>query len=274
MKSLKLKAFLKYKEYRKYIFKTFINKYIKKCLIYFAVFIIVVLCVFMGVGSLLKANNISQYCFDLKNKQISKINKLLSNELDYLVRIGLVRAQNNQPVKQEVEEKVSKKEYEEILKKAKELETQNNKLSEDNINLQNWLKKAASRGTKPGNYKEAPQISSLSGTINGEYLGEFTVTAYTPTVEECGNNRGITCSGYPIVPGVTVAVDRNYWPLGTIFYIKGLGYVIAMDSGGAIKGRNRIDFAVFDKDFARKIGRNSFEVYLIKMGNGKVDTKI
>jgi 3D (Asp-Asp-Asp) domain-containing protein len=45
-----------------------------------------------------------------------------------------------------------------------------------------------------------------------------------------------------------------------------------MDTGGAIKGKNRIDFAVFDKAFAKKIGRRKFEVYLISIGNGKVDT--
>lgn len=44
-----------------------------------------------------------------------------------------------------------------------------------------------------------------------------------------------------------------------------------MDTGSAIKGKKRFDFAVFDKDFANKLGTSYWDVYLVKLGNGKVE---
>ena len=56
-----------------------------------------------------------------------------------------------------------------------------------------------------------------------------------------------------------------------MFYIRGLGYAVAMDTGSAIKGRNRFDFAVFDKNFANSLGARYWDVYLVKLGKGNVD---
>lgn len=159
----------------------------------------------------------------------------------------------------------------ELEMKNTELDKKNRELAEDNISLQNTLKMAASVGIKPQNYTRFEGFTSRGELDRGDYVGKFLGTAYTPSKEECGNNNGITNSGKPIIPGISVAVDSNYWPLGTIFYIKGLGYAIAMDTGGAIKGKNRFDFAVFDKNFARTLGQRHWEVYLIQMGNGKVN---
>ncbi len=159
----------------------------------------------------------------------------------------------------------------EALKKInEELIQQNNELQEDNIMLQNNLKKAASVGIKPQNYGSFGGVSR-SSVHRGEYIGRFLGTAYTPSVEECGNDRGITKSGEPIIPGLTIAVDNNYWPFGTVFYIKGLGYAVAMDTGSGVKGKYRFDFAVLDKNFALKIGRDYYDVFLVRMGNGKVE---
>lgn len=170
------------------------------------------------------------------------------------------------------------KQYEEILKQLEELkaknedlERANSELVNDNIELQNSLKKAASVGIKPQSYTEFNGISTRSAIDRGEYIGKFLGTAYTPCTEECGNNKGITNSGKPIIPGVSIAVDKNYWPFGTVFYIKGLGYAVAMDTGSAIKGKYRFDFAVFDKNFAKQLGTNYWDVYLVKLGNGKVE---
>ena len=159
-----------------------------------------------------------------------------------------------------------------LLKEKEELKKLNNELYEDNISLQNSLKIAAAVGIKPRNYENPPQISSRSGIRKEQYLGKFKGTAYTPSKEECGNNKGITASGKPIIPGTTIAVDTKYWPIGTIFYIKGIGYVTAMDTGSGVKGKNRFDFAVFDKKFAYALGTRQWDVYLVKKGNGKVDT--
>jgi 3D (Asp-Asp-Asp) domain-containing protein len=163
------------------------------------------------------------------------------------------------------------KELNELKSKNKELEKTNKQLVDDNVELQNSLKKAASVGIKPQNYTKFSELSSRGEINRGEYVGKFFGTAYTPSKVECGNDKGITHSGKPIMPGVSIAVDRKYWPFGTVFYIKGLGYAVAMDTGSAIKGKNRFDFAVFDRNFAKKLGTDYWDVYLVKLGNGKVE---
>jgi len=171
---------------------------------------------------------------------------------------------------------------EKLNEKNQELSAQNNMLIEknkellkDNIALQNSLKMAASVGIKPQNYTLFTGFNINNDTINnlnkGQYIGKFLGTAYTPSVEECGNNHGITNSGKPIIPGISIAIDKEHWPFGTIFYIEGLGYTIAMDTGSSVKGKYRFDFAVFDKEFAKTLGSRKWDVYLVKMGNGIVD---
>ncbi len=166
----------------------------------------------------------------------------------------------------------------EILKQMNQIKTQNEELvrknkdlTDDNIALQNSLKSAAAAGIKPQNYTSFNGITSRGSIERGKYLGKFYGTAYTPSKDECGNNAGITNSGEPIIPGISIAIDNKYWPFGTVFYIRGLGYAVAMDTGSAIKGRNRFDFAVFDKNFANSLGARYWDVYLVKLGKGNVD---
>ena len=144
-------------------------------------------------------------------------------------------------------------------------------MTTDNIELQKTLKKAAASGITPQSYKIYDTEELMTNNTDRKYLGKFLGTAYTPSAEECGNNKGITSSGKPIIPGVTVAIDKKHWPYGTVFYIKGLGYTIAMDTGSAIKGKNRFDFAVLNKKFADTLGQQYYDVYLVKMGNGKLE---
>lgn len=159
----------------------------------------------------------------------------------------------------------------EMMKKQNnELAKQNKSLVDDNVALQNSLKMAASVGVKPQSYSVFDGLSPRDTLNRGKYVGKFLGTAYTPCKEECGNNKGITKSGKAIMPGVSIAVDSEYWPFGTIFYIKGLGYTVAMDTGSGIKGKYRFDFSVFDKDFARLLGNRKWEVYLVKIGKGNV----
>lgn len=163
------------------------------------------------------------------------------------------------------------KQMQEIKKVNDELVRRNKELLDDNIALQNSIKMAASVGIKPQNYNKFEGISSRGELKRGTYLGRFLGTAYTPSKDECGNNMGITNSGRPVVPGISIAIDNDYWPFGTVFYIKGLGYAMAMDTGSAIKGKYRFDFAVFDKKFAEALGKKHWEVFLVKMGNGYVE---
>lgn len=167
-----------------------------------------------------------------------------------------------------------KKELQMLKEKNKELEAAKKELAGDNLELQKSLKKAASAGITPQSYKIYNGSTLETSNNKGKYIGKFLGTAYTPSREECGNNKGITSSGLPIVPGVSIAVDKKHWPYGTVFYIKGLGYTVAMDTGSAIKGKNRFDFAVLDKKFAYALGEEYYDVYLVKMGNGKIDQSI
>ena len=167
-----------------------------------------------------------------------------------------------------------KNEVNELKQNSKKIEEKNNELAKDNLELQKSLKKAAAVGVTPQSYKIYNSEALINSNTKREYLGRFIGTAYTPSAEECGNNKGITSSGHPIIPGVSLAIDKKHWPYGTIFYIKGLGYAIAMDTGSAIKGKNRFDFAVLDKNFAKALGNQYYDVYLVKMGNGKIDTSI
>lgn len=177
----------------------------------------------------------------------------------------------NNDLKQQNEQ--IKKELDNLKKQNEQLEESKKELTDDNLELQKSLKKAASAGVKPQSYN-IYNGENLENIKKGKYLGKFLGTAYTPSAEECGNNKGITSSGKPIVPGVSIAIDNTHWPYGTVFYIKGLGYTVAMDTGSAIKGKNRFDFAVLDRKFAYALGQQYYDVYLVKMGNGKINEPI
>lgn len=83
-------------------------------------------------------------------------------------------------------------------------------------------------------------------------LGTFKLTAYCPCSQCCGqwaSNRPLDedgneiiygASGERLYGGYSVAVDPTVIPYGTTLYIEGVGYRVAQDCGGAIKG-NRID---------------------------------
>lgn len=156
-----------------------------------------------------------------------------------------------------------KEEQERILSEAELVAQNNEKLIKENINLQNTLLKAAATGIKPVNYEIPEESDNAVDYSKLKYVGEFEGTAYTPSPSECSNNLGFTASGKAIVPGVSIAVDTEYWKLGTKFYIEGLGYVVAMDTGSAVKGKYRFDYAVFDRDFALQLGRKKWKVYLV-----------
>ena len=240
----------------------------------------VLICLLFVAVIILCINNMSTY-EALKTTQeqyettVKKMNSIEENNSMMSENLSLV-IQDNENLKKENEK--LRTQYEEITKEIEdiksineELVSKNRELNEDNIALQNSLKMAAAAGVKPQNFTKFEGLSARSRVDRGRYIGKFIGTAYTPSVEECGNTKGITNSGEPIVPGVSIAVDNRYWPFGTVFYIKGLGYTVAMDTGSAIKGKYRFDFSVFDKNFAKVLGIREWDVYLVKLGNGKVD---
>jgi len=95
-------------------------------------------------------------------------------------------------------------------------------------------------------------------------LGNWDMTHYTATVGECDANPSITASGKLVTPGFTVAVDPHYWKYGTIFYFKDVGFGIAADCGGSVKGRNRADYLAASKQFNMP---NQVDVYLVYVPN-------
>ncbi|MCR4434550.1 MAG: 3D domain-containing protein [Clostridiales bacterium] len=240
-------------------------------------------CILFIVTAALYANNFLVYKSyrELKNQfeiTTSKYKSLTVNNTDLNVENSRLKKENEE-LKQNYNRIISRneeiiKQIEAIQKKNDELVKRNRELVEDNIALQNSVKMAASVGIKPQNYSKFQGISSRGELQRGTYLGKFLGTAYTPSKEECGNSKGITNSGEPIIPGISIAIDNKYWPFGTVFYIKGLGYAVAMDTGSAIKGKYRFDFAVFDKKFAKALGSREWDVYLVKEGKGYVESTV
>ena len=92
-------------------------------------------------------------------------------------------------------------------------------------------------------------------------------TAYTAGPESTGKSPGmpgygITATGMRVKPGV-IAVDPRVIPLGTYVYVRGYGYSIAADTGGAIKG-NRIDVYMKTLREAYQWGRRTVNVYILR----------
>ncbi|MEW6771822.1 MAG: 3D domain-containing protein [Bacillota bacterium] len=92
-------------------------------------------------------------------------------------------------------------------------------------------------------------------------------TGYTAGCESTGKNPGdpgygITKSGLPAAPGAC-ATDPDVIPLGSVLYVPGYGYAVALDTGDDIKG-NRIDLFFQDKQQALVWGRRAVEVAVIR----------
>ena len=88
-------------------------------------------------------------------------------------------------------------------------------------------------------------------------------TAYTAGLESTGKNPGdpaygITKSGFTVDAGV-IAVDPKVIPLGSICWVEGYGYAVALDIGGAIQGE-RVDVFFWDLDEALRWGRRQVRV--------------
>lgn len=199
--------------------------------------------------------------FGIVNANVKKLGK----------QIVINKEQSQQDIKnlvQSLEEKEN-----ELQEERSQKEELSNKLEEykkANIALEETIKKAALAGPKPQNYKEPPEVKESAVEEKKEYLGMWTGTFYSPTTAECGNNLGLTASGHPIVAGYSIAADTSKWPIGTQLYIEGLGNVQVMDTGSAIKGEKRFDFAVFDPRLANKLGKGKYNVYLIDKGDGEI----
>lgn len=116
--------------------------------------------------------------------------------------------------------------------------------------------------------------SIMEGGLELTYLGEFEYTGYDPCVACCGQyakNRPVvngkeivyTASG-EIASNLTVAVDPNVIPLGSLLYLEGYGVRIAQDTGSTVKG-NVIDIYFDNHEDAWDVGRQKGrKVWIIK----------
>ena len=65
---------------------------------------------------------------------------------------------------------------------------------------------------------------------------------------------GVTASGKRAKRG-TIAADRRFYPFGTVMYVPGYGWGVVEDTGGAIKGPDRLDLWFSTEREALKWGR-------------------
>ena len=107
------------------------------------------------------------------------------------------------------------------------------------------------------------EIKEVPPKADYEYLGEFTVTAYCPYEDEYGNATARPYNGeYIAVEGITVAVDPEVIPYGSVVIIDGHSY-IAHDCGGAVKGKV-IDIYFDSIEEMNAWGKQTKEVYVKK----------
>lgn len=100
-------------------------------------------------------------------------------------------------------------------------------------------------------------IAKLQNEVDVRKVLTVTVTAYTPTPEECDDDPMITAFMTKVRPGI-IAVSRDLfeegWVKGETVYIKGFGVFTIEDLMNKRFTRS-IDILVFSKQKAKQIGR-------------------
>ena len=86
-------------------------------------------------------------------------------------------------------------------------------------------------------------------------------TAYCPCEKCCGKSDGITSTGVKAKANRTVAADPNILPYGTEI-LCGMGEFVVEDTGGALKGKNRIDIFFDTHEEALKFGRQELTIWV------------
>lgn len=95
------------------------------------------------------------------------------------------------------------------------------------------------------------------------YIGNFKCTTYTPDPSENGGGYHTSCGDVLTdVVGYAIAVDPKVIPYNTKVYIKDIGYRVARDCGGAIKG-NKIDVLSWDNGMCYLGGYEWHDVYIV-----------
>jgi 3D (Asp-Asp-Asp) domain-containing protein len=93
----------------------------------------------------------------------------------------------------------------------------------------------------------------------------FIATGYSKNDTNQGTT-GVTSTGKTAAEGM-IAVDPKIIPLGTTVEIKDIGFFIADDRGGKIKG-NRIDIFFDSEEEAKDFGKKGVWLRFLEDGNG------
>lgn len=101
------------------------------------------------------------------------------------------------------------------------------------------------------------------------YVGDFYITMYAATAEQCGNDLGITASGRKVTDDPkchTVAVDPAVIPLGSYLIIEGYDDIIfrADDTGSAINGYDIDIFTTSESESKTFNNQTGVKVWIIK----------
>lgn len=125
-----------------------------------------------------------------------------------------------------------------------------------------------------GNYY-VPRIEALSeekqdllrqiAELRDTKVRELTITAYSPTVAECGPNPTVTASLAKVRPGI-VAVSRDLFAQGWVFgkkvYVRGHGIFEIADLMSK-KHSQRMDIFIPDTNEAKRFGKKQVTVALL-----------
>lgn len=111
-------------------------------------------------------------------------------------------------------------------------------------------------------------VLSFAGT--DYYQGVYKITYYCPCKKCCGKNPwdkgyGITATGTVAAEGRTIGVNPKLIPYGSQVYIEGLGWFVAEDTGGGLKGKH-IDVFMASHERALKAGVRNAVVWVRKNG--------
>jgi 3D (Asp-Asp-Asp) domain-containing protein len=113
--------------------------------------------------------------------------------------------------------------------------------------------------------EERQQLTREVAELKNLWVREVTVTAYSPTEEECGPNPQVTASMARPRPGI-VAVSRDLFDQGWVFgkkvYVKGHGVFEIADLMSR-RYTERMDIFFPDTDKARQFGKKQVTVALL-----------
>lgn len=211
----------------------------------------------------------------------------LLQKVDILTEESAELADKIESLSEEIDK--TKKDSKETKEKKEKLKSEKQKLENEKIDL---LDKLSKKESEP---KNLVQLSSKTESPSKPVQGAKKTTNKPKEVKYSGGGKtvnaeatyyiamcdtgctGITATGVDVRGSIyhegmrVIAVDPNTIPLYSIVEVTVNGSTfkaIALDTGGDIKG-NRIDILVGSTSEARKLGRNSATVKILRSGKGK-----